>query len=116
MVVFTRTTECQLEPGKFSGVTCLGAGAVGLYQLNRFRAITGHVIRAGQRTRLACGQGGVHAVGAAIRGRPHATDDGVHPVTVAFGIVQALERHHGNAFAQHGAVSSIRERAAIARG
>ena len=116
MIVFTRTTKCQFEPGKFSGITSLGTGAVGFDQLDGFRAKTGHLVGAGQRTGLACGQGRIHAVGAAIRGRPDTTDDGIHPVPIALGIVQALERHHGNAFTQHRAVGGIRERAAVARG
>ena len=114
LMVFASAAKRQLESGEFGDIAGLGAGAVRFNQFHRFRTKARHFIGTAQRTCLTFRERGVDAVGASVGGRADATDDRINTVAIALRIVQTLERHHGDAFAEQGAIGRIGEWAAIA--
>ena len=103
------------QAAKLLDVAGQRAGAVSLHQLNRVRRVTRHLVGSAQGHSLALGPRGVDALGPPVRRGPHALDHGVHPVAVALGVGQALERQHAQALAQHGPVGGLGEGPAVAR-
>src|SRR5690606_17804796 len=85
----------------------------GFDQLHTLWTIASLLVGASQRLRLAFGAWGIHALGATVGGRTDAVDHGVDAIARGFGVGQALERHHAQTLAEHGAVCTIRERAAV---
>ena len=106
--------EDRAQPGELRRVAGDRSGAVRLDQLDGGGAVAGVLVGAAQGARLALGQGSVDALGLAVGGAAQAADHGVDAVAVALGVGQALEREHGQALAEHGAVSVLGEGPAVA--
>ena len=102
--------ERELESPEFGGVARNGAGAVGLDQLDGVGSVGGLRVRVLERPRLARRDRRVHALGSAVGAGADAVDDAVDVVAVAFGIVETLQRHHADAFAEHRAVGLVGKR------
>ena len=117
LVVFaTRFLENLAQSGELSGITGFGARAVCLDQPHRVGTVAGGGIGAAEGFGLTGGTWCVDALRAAIRGRANAPDDGVDPVGVALGVIETLEREHGEPLAQHRAVGVVGEGAAVSGG
>ncbi len=87
---------------------------MGFNQLDGRDVVAGVFVRAADRARLAFGDRGVHALGAAIGARSHAREHAVDAVTIALGVVETLEGDHADALGEHGAVRLVAERGAVA--
>ena len=100
---------------ELGGVAGLGAGAVGLEELDGARRVAGALVGAAQGLGLARGQGGVDGLCAAVAAGAHAVDDAVDAVAVALGVLEAAQGHHGEALAEDGAVGLVAEGPAVTR-
>ena len=105
--------EDRAQPLELGRVARDGAGAVRLDELHAVGSIAGGLVRATDRLRLALRDGRVDRGALAVAARAHAADDRVDPVSVTLRLVEALERDHAEALAQHRAVGLIAERAAV---
>src|SRR5690606_31709591 len=65
---------------ELNGVAALGAGAVGLDEINRVRRNARHAVGVAQSTGLTFAAGGVNGVAAAIAAAADAFDDGIDAV------------------------------------
>ena len=102
------------QAAKLGGVAGLGAGAVGLDELDGLGAIASALVGAAQGLGLARRDRRIDALGAPIGGRAHAAHDGVDGVAVTLRVCQALHGDHADALAEHGAIGLIREGPAVA--
>ena len=108
--------EDEGQPTELCGIAGRGAGAMSLDHLDGLGAVACDFIGPGDRLGLPLGNGGVHALGAAIRAGSHAGDDCVDLVPIPLRIVQPLEGHHADSLAQHRAVCLVRKGAAVSTG
>ena len=104
-----QATELRCIPGR-------RAGAVGLDHLDGLGAVARDLIGSGDRLGLPFGNGCINALGAAIGAGAHTGDHRVDPVSIALGIVEALEGHHADTLAKHCAVRLVREGPAVSAG
>ena len=104
---------CALELGD---VARLGGSAVCLQQLNRARRISGSGIRAAQRVRLSTCLGRIDGRAFAVGAGAHAANHGIDAIAVALSVFEPAQRQHTQAFAENGAVGTIRKGAAVAAG
>ena len=96
--------EDHRETSELGGVAGPGAGAMGFDQLDGLGTVTGLPVGPSQGLGLAFGHRGINALRTPVGRRATATDDGVDPVAIALRILQPLEGHHAEPFAEHGAV------------
>ena len=94
------------EAAQLGRVADLGAGAVGLDQLDRGRAHIGELVGVSKGPGLAGGGGRVDRLTAAVRGRAEALEHGVDRVAVALGIGEALHHDEADSLAEDRAVAS----------
>ena len=106
--------EDHLEAAKLGSITCFGAGAVRLHELDGLGTITCALVAAAQCLCLTFGHGRVDALGATIRGAPEPLNHCIDLVPIALCILEALERDHPDALAEHRPIGLIREGTAIA--
>ncbi|PRP91930.1 hypothetical protein ENSA5_52150 [Enhygromyxa salina] len=105
-----------LQALKLGRVAGLGPGPVGLDQFDGPRLDPGVVPGPAQGLGLARRHRRVDALRAPVRGRADPAQDRVDPVAVALGVVEALERDHAQALAEHRPVGLIGEGSAVPRG
>ncbi len=106
-------TKDHSEAFEFRSVSRDRSRAVSFDKLDRLRAITRLRVRAPKRLCLAAGDRRVHGRARAIAARTDAANHGIDSVAVPLGIFKTLQRHHAKAFAEHGSVRLIAERAAV---
>ncbi len=94
-------------------VTELGAGAVGLDELDLLRVHPGGVVHVADQPFLRSGAGGGDAVGGAVLVEPGGADDAVHVVAVGDRVAQQLEHDDADALAGHEAVGAVVEGVAV---
>ena len=112
----TRFVENLSQRGELGDVTGFGARAVCFNQADRVGTVAGGGVGATEGFGLAGRAGCVDALRPAIGGGAEAADDGVDPVAVPLGVVEALEREHGEPLAQHRAVRLVGKGPAVAGG
>ena len=83
---------------EFRRITDLGAGAMRFEQTECVRRHAGRCVGALQRELLPAGPRRVNCAAAAIAGRTDALEHRVDAVAIAFGISQALQHQHADAF------------------
>ena len=101
---------------QFTRITQSGARAVGFNQADRRRTNARSCVGALQRQDLALQPRRSHAAPFAVARSGHALDDCVDAIAIAFGIFEALQHHHADAFADGDAVGALIEGAATAPG
>ena len=105
--------EHLVEGGQLGPVTHHRAGAVGLDHAHLGRRDPGPPVGALEGPALSLGPRGGQPEAAPVAGAGDAVDDGVDPIAVALGVLQALEHHAGHALAEGDAVGRGVEAAAL---
>ena len=108
--------EGHLESAELGSVASLGAGAVGLHELDRLGTVASTLVGTTDGLGLSLGDRSVDALGAAVRRGADGLDDGVDVVSVALCIGETLEGDHSETLAEHGAVGLVGEGTAVAGG
>ena len=105
-----RRIKGQLETAKFGSVARHRSRSVCFDQLHRVGPVTSFAVSVVEGSRLAFRHRRVNAFRPSVRACANAVDNAIDVIAVALGVFESLERDHADAFAEHGAVSLIRER------
>ena len=115
LLVFTGFGVDSLESLELHHVSDLGTGTVGFHHLDGATRDIGILVSATQGARLTGTEGSVNGFVLAVAGSTHSSNHGVHSVSVALGIGQALENYHTQALADQSTVGVGVEGADLAR-